>query len=98
MSVSVTFTRAHHPCGREKTGSLNTTLTATMAKAFFAADPSATDAVIGANMLFDPDAPEGNYMALKAVSRRPPRLRSQCTAQASGRPQAPAVCANRCRC
>eukprot|EP00966_Prymnesium_polylepis_P197664 4580557-Prymnesium_polylepis.1 len=57
--------------GREKgLGSLNTTLTACVTEAFFAADPEASSALVGANMLFDADATDGNHMCLKAVRHR----------------------------
>ena len=53
-----------------KLGSVSTTLTACIAAAFFAADATRKRAVVGSNVLFDPDAPDGNHVCVKAATLR----------------------------
>jgi len=55
------------------TGGASTTLTACIATAFFAADQTRERAVVGQNILFDPDAPQGNHVCVKMALLTRPR-------------------------
>ena len=58
----------------KRLGSLSNTLTAAITAAYFAADPTARQAKVASNLLFDADAPEGNHVCLKvATVHAPPK-------------------------
>ena len=49
-------------------GGISAALTACITAAYFEADPSRTRAVVGQNVLFEPDAPAGNHVCVKMVT------------------------------
>jgi len=74
MHAVVSLARLKELSHVHRTGGTSSTLTACIAAAFFAADPTRQRAVVGSNILFDPDAPQGNHVCVKMASLSRPRI------------------------
>jgi len=68
MHAVVSLARMKELASAQRLGGISTVLTACISAAFFAADPTRDRAVVGQNVLFDPDAPEGNHVCVKMAS------------------------------
>ena len=74
LHATVSLKKLKEIAATHKIGSPSTTLTACIAAAFFAADPTRDRCVVGSNVLFDPDAPAGNHVCVKMASLDRPQF------------------------
>ena len=74
LHATVSLKKLKEIAATHKIGSPSTTLTACIAAAFFAADPTRDRCVVGSNVLFDPDTPAGNHVCVKMASLDRPQF------------------------